>query len=359
LMPAPLRTPKAPSTTAFPSNWSPGMGTSIQEDEGGDGIGIGINFYDDNGSSHRFSFQPEVTSDVARPLSPVLEDISNDPTLTATATPKKDVIGQIDDLLTRVYSEQGQSLDRSARKLSVTSTTHSNRSGPRSRDSSRNFSPVVSNSLAYTPSRQPLRGETFASIQRSQSLYSPSTLHREAHSPRTTLRISSATPLEPYRLTSGDNRKQTTGSGFSPSESSPSLSYATYGHRIPGAPNSSPTIVKRSNRNIPSGPQVSTNQQRLSLYFNEEELHLAYLKVEALRENLHCPGHEFCNTCIDTEYATIFTVMMATTFPPEDRATIIKHNRSLRTIKNVSRLISPLHALLTLPRKSRISSRPD
>jgi LAS seventeen-binding protein 1/2 len=314
------------------------MGTLIPEDESGDSIGIGINFYDDNGGSHRFSFQAGVTSDAARPLSPVLEDISNDPTL--TPTPKKDVIGQIDDLLTRVYSEQGQSLDRSARKASVTSTTHSNRSGPRSRDSSRNFSPVGSNSLAYTtPSRQPLRGETFASIQRSQSLYSPSTLYREAHSPKTTFRISSATPLEPYRLTSGDNRiQQTTGSGFSPSESSPSLSYVTYGHRIPGAPNSSPTIVKRSNRNIPSVHQVSTNQQRLSLYFNEEELHLAYLKVEALRENLHCPGHEFCNTCIDTEYARIFTVMMATTFPPEDRATIIKHNRSLRTIKNVSKV---------------------
>jgi hypothetical protein len=341
LIPAPLRTPKAPSTTAFPSNFSPGMGAFNQEDEGGDSIGIGINFYDDSGQSHRFSFQPEVTSDTARPLSPVLDDISNHPTLTPTPTPtpKKDVIGQIDDLLTRVYSEQGQSLDRSARKASVTSTTHSNRSGPRSRDSSRNFSPVVPNSLAYTPSRQPLRGETFASIQRSQSLYSPTTLHREAHSPRTTLRISSATPLEPYRLTSGDNRiQQTTGSGFSPIESSPSLSYATYGHRIPGAPKSSPTIVKRSNRNIPSVPQVSTNQQRLSLYFNEEELHLAYLKVEALRENLHCPGHEFCNTCIDTEYARIFTVMMATTFPPEDRATIIKHNRSLRTIKNVSKV---------------------
>jgi hypothetical protein len=333
-MPAPLRTPKAPSTTAFQSNCSLGMGTSIQEDEGGDGIGIGINFYDDNGSTHRFSFQPEVTSDAARPLSPVLEDISNN--LTLTPTPKKDVIGQIDDLLTRVYSEQGQSLDRSARKASVNSTTHSNRSGPPSRDASRNISPVVSNSLVYTPSRQPLRGETFASIQRSQSLYSPSTLHREAHSPRTTLRISSATPLEPYRLISGD--RQTTGSGFSPREPSPSLSYATYGHRIPGAPNPSPTIVKRSNRNIPSGPQVSTNQQRLSLYFNEEELHLAYLKVEALRVNLHCPGHEYCNTCIDTEYARIFTVMMATTFPPEDRATIIKHNRSLRTIKNVSKV---------------------
>jgi hypothetical protein len=311
------------------------MGTLIHEDEGGDGIGIGINFYDDKGESHRFSFQPEVASDVARPLSPVLEDISNDPTL--TPTPKKDVIGQIDDLLTRVYSEQGQSLDRSARKASVTSTTHSNRSGPRSRDSSHNFSPVVSNSLAYTPSRQPLRGETFASIQRSQSLSSPNTLHREAHSPTTTPRISSATPLEPYRLTSGDKRiQQTIGSGFSPSESLLSLSYATYGHRIPGAPNSSPTIVKRSNRTF-SVPQVSTNQQRLSLYFNEEELHLAYVKVEALKENLHCPGHEFCNTCIDTEYARIFTVMMATTFPPEDRATIIKHNRSLRTIKNVSK----------------------
>jgi hypothetical protein len=332
LMPAPLRTPKAPSTSAFQSNCSLSGTTLIPEDEGADSIGIGINFYDDKGESHRFSFQPEVTSEVARPLSPVHEDISNDPTL--TPTPKKDVIGQIDDLLTRVYSEQGQSLDRSARKASVTSTTHSNRSGPRSRDSSRNFSPVVT--LSYTtPSRQPLRGETFASIQRSQSLYSPSTLHLEAHSPR----ISSATPLEPYRLTSGDNRiKQTTGSGFSPSESSPSLSYATYGHRIPGAPNSSPTIVKKSNRNIPSVPQVSTNQQRLSLYFNEEELHLAYLKVEALQENLHCPGHEFCNTCIDTEYARIFTVMMATTFPPEDRATIIKHNRSLRTIKTVSKV---------------------
>ena len=43
------------------------MGTLIQEDEGGDGIGIGIgiNFYDDNGGSHRFSFQPEVASDTA------------------------------------------------------------------------------------------------------------------------------------------------------------------------------------------------------------------------------------------------------------------------------------------------------
>ena len=167
-----------------------------------------------------------------------------------------------------------------------------------------------SSALTYTPTRGPKLGIT-TSIPHSRilSLRSPSVSESE---------------VVDY-FSSGVISKEN--SGFTPesliNETLFPLNSKIY--RIP----SSPTIAKRSSRNKPSKPQ------RGELYFFEHERQ----KIEQLvaqSKNRNCTEHQNCTDCIEKEYAYYENKIMSTSMPPERRQQIMKANRSIRNIKNVS-----------------------
>lgn len=282
--------------------------------------GLGINFYDHKGQrvSHNSSpqngaaaeatlgaltprTQPPSTPSLIRLQTPVVSQ-KNEP---STPGSGKSNIELIEELLEENYRGQAESLYQSS-----------------SRASSLRSTPISSSRKASAPAsvRPSPAFRTFSAPPNSPSIvYTPTRGSKVEHSEKSRI-LSCGTPTS--NTTQEDQHSGN--SGFSPDPlNTPPYNPQLY--RIPA----SPTILKRSHRKQHPTPE------RGRLYFFESERQQIDLLVQQSTKT-SCAEHDPCTDCTDKEYAYYENRAMSTQIPPERRQQIMKANRSLRNIKNVS-----------------------